>query len=166
MSYSSPFSTSEDVARSGMQTLEQLHEEGGISLFAWALIARGGDGKITVKQASGPAPLAAALGLLAGAVVGAAGGPAGSAVGAMLGHAGLLADWVRSGIDLKFLDDVGKTLTTGKAAGVAEIEESRTWLRNSKLRNQGGVICRRFERTSPVINYCKNRKRWRNRSND
>jgi len=136
---------SEDAASSGMQTLEHLHEEGGISVFASALITRGRDGNIAVKQASGQAPLTAALGLLTGAVVGAAGGPAGSAVGAMLGgHVGLLADWARSGVDLKFLDDVGKKLTIGKAAVVAEIEESWTSLLEPRLRNQGGVIYRRF----------------------
>jgi len=136
---------SEDAAIKGMRTLTHLHEEGGISLYASALIVRGRDGNVSVKQPSDPTPLGAALGLLTGGIVGILGGPAGSAVGASLGgYVGLLADWARSGIDLKFLDDVGKTLSPGKAAVLAEIEESWTSLLEPRLKKQGGIVFRQF----------------------
>ena len=135
----------EDAAIKGMQTLTDLHQEGGLSLYASALIARGRDGNIAVKQQSEPAPLGTAIGLLTGGIVGILGGPAGSAVGASLGgYIGLLADWARFGVDLKFLDDVGKALNGGKAAVLAEIEESWTSILEPRLREQGGVVFRRF----------------------
>ncbi len=135
----------EDAAVKGMRTLTDLHQEGGISLYASALIVRAKDGKISVKQPSDPTPLGAALGLLTGGIVGILGGPAGSAVGASLGgYVGLLVDWAHSGIDLKFLDDVGKTLSPGKAAVLAEIEESWTSLLEPRLREQDGIVFRRF----------------------
>lgn len=80
-----------------------------------------------------------------GGIAGIVGGPAGSAVGASLGaYVGLLADWAHAGIDLKFLDDTGKTLGVGKAAVLAEIEESWTSLLEPRLRQQGGLVFRRF----------------------
>ena len=136
---------SEDAAAKGMRTLDDLHKEGGISLYASALIVRGKDGNITVRQQSDPTPLSTALGLLTGGIVGILGGPAGSAVGVSLGgYIGLLADWARTGVDLKFLDDVGTTLGPGKAAVLAEIEESWTSLLEPRLRDQGGIVFRRF----------------------
>ena len=136
---------SEDAAVRGMRTLTELHEEGGVSVYDSALIVRGRDGNIAVKQQSEPAPLGTAIGLLTGGIVGILGGPAGSAVGASLGsYIGLLADWARFGVDLKFLDDVGKTLSGGKAAVLAEIEESWTSIVEPRLREQGGVVFRRF----------------------
>jgi uncharacterized membrane protein len=95
-----PFFDSEDAAVKGMRTLERLHEEGGVSLYSSALIVRGRDGNISVKQQSDPSPLGTALGLLTGGLIGILGGPAGSAVAASLGgYVGLLADGARHGID-------------------------------------------------------------------
>ncbi len=136
----------EDKAVKGAHTLKDLHQEGGISLFAWALIVKDRDGRISVKQQSGQASVGTALGLLMGGIVGILGGPAGSAVGASLGaYVGLLADWARHGIDLKFLDDVSKTLGPGKAAVLAEIEQSWISLVEPRLQQQGATVFRRFQ---------------------
>jgi uncharacterized membrane protein len=135
----------EDLAAKGMRTLKELHDVGGISLYASALIVKDRDGGIIVKQHSGEAPLGTGLGLLVGGIVGILGGPAGAAVGASLGgYLGLLADWARHGIDLKFLDDVSKTLDVGKAAVLAEIEQSWVWPLEQQLTQQGGTVFRRF----------------------
>ena len=49
------------------------------------------------------------------------------AVGASLGGlAGVLFDVSKSGVDVSFLDDVAKTLTAGKVAVLAEVDESWT----------------------------------------
>ena len=74
-------SDTEDAAANGLQALKELHEEGGISLYAWALIARNRDGQISVKQQSRVALVGTAVGLLVGGIAGSVGGPAGSAVG-------------------------------------------------------------------------------------
>jgi hypothetical protein len=55
-----------------------------------------------------------------------------------------LADWVRHGIDLKFLDDVSKTLDVGKTAVLAEIEQSWVSPLEQRLTQQGGTVFRRF----------------------
>jgi len=136
----------EDAAAKGLQTLKDLHQEGGVSLFAWALITKDRDGSISLRQQSAEAPLGTAVGLLMGGIMGILGGPAGSAVGASVGgYVGLLADWARHGIDFKFLDDVGKTLDRGKAAVLAEIEEGWSSLLEPRLRERGGTVFRRFK---------------------
>lgn len=134
----------EAAAANGMRTVEGCHQEGAVSVYASALIVR--DGQISVKQQqNAKAPLGTALGLLLGGIAGIPAGPAGSAAAASLGgYMGLLADCARSGVDLKFVDDVGKTLTAGKAAVLAEIEESWASVLEPRLREQGGVVFRRF----------------------
>jgi uncharacterized membrane protein len=135
----------EDAADKGLLALKALHQEGGISLYAWALIVKNRDGAISVKQQSGESFVGTGLGLLTGGIVGILGGPAGAAVGGAIGsYVGLLADWARHGIDLQFLDDVRKTLAAGKAAVLAEIEESWVSPVELRLKEQGGVVFRRF----------------------
>jgi uncharacterized membrane protein len=135
----------EDAADKGLDALKGLHQEGGISLYAWALIVKNRDGAISVKQQSGESFVGTGLGLLMGGIVGILGGPAGAAVGGTIGsYVGLLADWARHGIDLQFLDDVRKTLAAGKAAVLAEIEESWVSPVELQLKEQGGVVFRRF----------------------
>jgi|SRR5271165_3463681 len=104
----------EDAADKGLRALKGLHQEGGISLYAWALIIKNRDGAISVKQQSGESFVGTGLGL--GGIVGIlGGGPAGAAVGGAIGsYVGLLADWARHGIDLQFLDDVRTTLAAVK----------------------------------------------------
>jgi uncharacterized membrane protein len=135
----------EDAAGKGLHALKELHQEGGISLYAWALIIKNRDGGISVKQQGGDLLVGTGLGLLMGGIVGILGGPAGAAVGGAIGsYVGLLADWARHGIDLQFLDDVGKTLAARKVAVLAEIEESWVSPVELRLKEQGGTVFRRF----------------------
>ena len=93
----------EDAAVRGLETVRELHREGSISLYAWALIVKDPDAGISVKQQSSVALVGTALGLLIGGIAGILGGPAGSAVGGSIGaYIGLLADWARHGIDYNF----------------------------------------------------------------
>ena len=135
----------EDAAANGLQALRELHEEGGISLYAWALIVRNRDGQISVKQQSRVALVGTAVGLLVGGIAGSVGGPAGSAVGGSIGaYVGMLADWARHGIDLQFLSDLNKTLEPGKAAILGEIEENWFSPVEARLEKLGGSVFRRF----------------------
>jgi uncharacterized membrane protein len=135
----------EDAADKGLHVLKELHQEGGISVYAWALIVKNRDGAISVKRQSGESFVGTGLGLLMGGIVGIVGGPAGVAVGGAVGsYVGLLAYWARHGIDLQFLDDTRKTLAAGKAAVLAEIEESWVSPVELRLKEQGGVVFRRF----------------------
>ena len=134
----------EDAAAKGLQTLKDLHREGGISLYSWTLIVRDGK-RITVKEQSVDRPVGTALGLLTGAIVGILGGPAGSAIGAAMGgYIGMLADCARAGIDLNFLEDAGKKLDVAEAAVLAEIEENWVLVLEPRLREHGGTVLRRF----------------------
>jgi uncharacterized membrane protein len=135
----------ETAAYEGLSALQKLHNDGAITLYASAVIVKGKTGQFDLKQAADEGPLGTALGLLTGSLVGILGGPAGVAVGATLGgFTGFLFDLDKSGVDAAFLDDVAKTLTAGKIAVLAEVEESWTTPVNTRLHALGGVVFRRL----------------------
>jgi uncharacterized membrane protein len=135
----------ESAALEGLRELRDLHREGGVSLYASAVVVKDKKGKVSVKQEADKGPAGTALGLLAGGLVGVLGGPASLPVGAYIGGlTGLLFDLGKFGVDLAFFDDVSKALTAGKAAVLAEVEESWTSLLDERLRKQGGTVYRRF----------------------
>lgn len=135
----------ESAALEGLRELRDLHNEGGVSLYASAVIVKDKTGKVTVEQEVDKGPAGTAVGLLAGGLVGVLGGPAGLPVGAYIGGlAGLLFDLAKFGVDLRFFDDVSKALTAGKAAVLAEVEESWTSLLDERLGKHGGTLYRQF----------------------
>jgi uncharacterized membrane protein len=135
----------QEGAFEGLSALKDLHRDGDISLFSSAVIAKDKNGKIEVKQAADPGPMGTAVGLLTGSLMGLFGGPAGLAVGASLGGlAGLIFDASKSGVDVTFLEEVSQSLTAGKFAVVAEIDESWTTPVDTRLHKQGGILFRRL----------------------
>jgi len=135
----------EPTAFEGLSALRDLHRDGDITLYASAVMAKDKAGKIDVKQRADDGPVGTAVGLLTGSLIGILGGPAGVAAGASLGGlTGFLFDLDQSGIDATFLDDVSKTLTPGKAAVVAEVEESWTTPVDTRLHKLGGIVFRRL----------------------
>lgn len=135
----------EAAAFEGLSALKDLHRNGDISLYSSAVIAKDNTGKIELKQAADTGPVGTAVGLLTGSLIGILGGPAGMALGASLGGlAGLVFDANKSGVDVTFLDDVSKTLTAGKVAVLAEIEESWTAPVDTRLHKLGGMVFRRL----------------------
>ncbi|TMJ01578.1 MAG: DUF1269 domain-containing protein [Alphaproteobacteria bacterium] len=135
----------EAAAYEGLSALKDLHREGDISLYSSAVVAKDNTGKIALKQAADAGPVGTAVGLLTGSLMGLLGGPAGMALGASLGGlAGLVFDANESGVDLTFLDDVSNSLTGGRVAVVAEIDESWTAPVDARLNKLGGVIFRRL----------------------
>src|SRR4029078_7826743 len=72
-------------------------------------------------------------------------GPAGLAVGASIGGlAGLVFYVNKTGGDVTFVDDVSKSLTGGKFAVVAEIEESWTTPVDTRMHRLDGIVFRRL----------------------
>ena len=135
----------EPAAFEGLSALRDLHRDGDITLYASAVIVKDKTGKINVKQEADDGPVGTAVGLLTGSLIGILGGPAGLAVGASLGGlTGFLFDLDRSGIGATFLDDVSKTLTPGKAAVVAEVEENWTTPVDTRVHKLGGIVFRRL----------------------
>jgi len=135
----------EAAAFEGLRALRDLHRDGDITLYATAVMVKDEAGKITVKQEADDGPVGTAVGLLTGSLIGILGGPAGLAVGASLGGlTGFLADLDRSGIAATFLDDVSNTLTNGKAAVLAEVEEGWTTPVDAQVHKLGGTVFRRL----------------------
>jgi uncharacterized membrane protein len=136
---------SEVAAFEGLSALRDLHKAGDITLYGAAALIKDSGGKITVRQVDEEGPVGAALGLLTGGMIGLLAGPVGLPIGAALGGlTGLLFDLDRSGVSVAFVDDVSKALLPGKAAIVADVDESWTTPVNSRLHKLGAVIFRRL----------------------
>lgn len=134
----------EPAAFEGQSALKELHAAGDITLYATAVIVKDAAGTVSVKQAADEGPIGTSLGLLTGSMIGLLAGPIGVAVGASTGAlTGLLIDLGESGIGLDFVDEVSKTLSPGKVAVIAEVEE--TWVTpvDTKLGQLGGIVFRR-----------------------
>ena len=134
----------ENQAYEGKKALQQLDDEGSISVYAYAVLAKNADGTATVKQGDDVGPMGTLLGTSFGTLIGVLGGPAGMALGATAGMAAgstLDLDNVRVGSD--FIDDVQKGLLANKVAVIAEIEEDWTTPVDTSMEAIGGTVYRR-----------------------
>ncbi len=134
----------ESKAYEGQQALQQLDDEGSISLYAYAVLAKGPDGKATIKQGDDSGPLGTLLGTSLGSLIGLLGGPAGVAVGAAAGMlGGATADLDNARIGADFIDDVNAELRPNRVALVAEIEEEWATPVDTRMEAIGGTVFRR-----------------------
>jgi uncharacterized membrane protein len=134
----------ERTAYEGLKALNDMDAEGSITLYASAVIAKNAEGKLTVKQTADEGPLGTGVGLFTGSLIGLLGGPAGVAVGALTGMAGgALYDLATLGVGGDFLDEVGRQLTPGKVAVVAEIWEEWVTPLDTRIEAVGGIVFRR-----------------------
>ena len=134
----------EKAADAGTHALRKLHDEGDITLYASAVIARDAKGKVSVKETTHRGGIGAGVGLAVGALVGMMGGKAGMAVGAVTGTvSGAIRDFWVAGVDLDFVEEAEKMLQPGKAALVAEVDEEWVVPVDSALEAAGGVVYRR-----------------------
>lgn len=135
---------SETAADAGSHALRKLHDEGDITLYAMAVIARDSTGKVSVKEAADRAVSGAGVGLAVGALVGLMAGPAGLAIGAVTGTlAGAIRDFRVAGVDLDFVEEAENMLLPGKVALVAEVDEEWVVPVDSALEASGGTVPRR-----------------------
>src|SRR5215469_17216504 len=101
----------EAKAYQGKQALLQLDGEGNISVYAYAVVAKGADGIVTVKKGDDAGPLGTLLGTSVGSVIGLLGGPAGVAISAASGLvAGGAFDLDNARIGDDFIQDVSDVL--------------------------------------------------------
>ena len=134
----------ESKAYEGKSALLQLADDGNITLYGYAVLAKHADGSATVKQADDPGPLGTLLGTSLGSLIGLLGGPVGVAIGAAAGMAtGATADLDNARIGEDFLDDVTKVLLPNRVAVVAEIEEDWTTPVDTRMEAIGGTVFRR-----------------------
>ena len=136
---------SERTAFEGLTALKDLHRDGDITLYASTVIAKDASGTVSVRQAADRGPIGTLVGIVTGGLVGLLGGPAGVAVGAYVGgFGGLMYDLFKAGVSMDFVDEVSASLTPGKAAVVADIDE--TWVTpiDTRLGALGGTTFRRL----------------------
>jgi uncharacterized membrane protein len=134
----------ETMAFEGLTALKGLHRDGDITLYASTVIAKDASGTVSVRQAADRGPIGTLVGIVTGGLVGLLGGPAGVAVGAYVGgFGGLMYDLFKSGVSIDFVDEVSASLTPGKAAVIADVDE--TWVTpiDTRLGALGGTTFRR-----------------------
>jgi uncharacterized membrane protein len=132
----------EAKAYEGTRALRELHVEGELSLYGFAVIAKDANGKLSIREA--PDDLAGtALGSLVGALVGVLGGPAGVVVGMTAGMMlGSISDLLNIGVGADFLDKVSGELAPGKSAVIAEVDEDWVSPLNTRMEALGGTVAR------------------------
>lgn len=136
---------SEEAAYEGVAALKDLHREGDISLYASSVIAKDDAGAVAVRQAADAGPLGTLVGVVGGSLVGLLGGPAGALVGGWIGGgAGLVYDLFSVGVGVDLMDEVGTSLTPGKVAVVADIDESWTTPVDTRPDVLGATVLRRY----------------------
>ncbi|MBN1139292.1 MAG: hypothetical protein JXM73_22135, partial [Anaerolineae bacterium] len=60
----------ESKAYEGSRALQDLQHEGSINLYAKAVVARGADGAVAIKQEGDMGPIGTGVGLLTGSLIG------------------------------------------------------------------------------------------------
>jgi uncharacterized membrane protein len=124
--------------------LAALDQEGSVSLYATAVIAKDASGRVSVEQEADEGPLGTLVGIMTGTLVGLIAGPAGAAAGAAAGaYGGGMFDLVRVGIGTDFVDEVSGSLKPGKVAVIAEIDEDWVTPVDSRMEALGGEVFRR-----------------------
>lgn len=135
---------SEVKAYEGLKALQELQNEGSLTVYATAVVLRDAAGNVTVKQQDDQGPIGTAVGMLAGGLMGMIAGPVGLAIGAGAGmYGGALYDLANLGIGADYLTDIEKSLQPGKSAVVAEVWEEWTTPVDTRMGALGGVVIRR-----------------------
>lgn len=137
----------EKKACEGKAALYELQGEGGITIYAGAVIIKHADGTASVKEFDEPAPVGSALGTAIGSLIGLLGGPPGVAIGAASGFTlGTLVDidrYENTRVGEGFAADLLETVTPTKVVVVAEIEETSTTPVDTRMEAIGGIVFRR-----------------------
>jgi uncharacterized membrane protein len=135
----------EGKAYEGSRALADLHKEGNVSVYAAAVVSRGVDGKVSVKDDADEGPIGTALGMMTGALLGVLAGPEGVILGAAAGGMmGSVGDLINLGVGVDFLDEVSSKLEPGKTAVVAEVSESWVTPVDTRMEALGGTVFRRY----------------------
>ena len=131
-------------AYEGKSALRQLEIEGSITISRAAVVAKQADGTTGVKQYDDVNPSGSLVGTSVGALIGLLGGPVGVAVGAASGLTlGALSDVGNACVGEDYVEEVSMSLTPGKVAVVAEIEEDWTTPVDTRMGALGGTVIRR-----------------------
>lgn len=139
----STFNTTPQALK-GVIALKDLHRAGDITLYTTAVIAKDASGTISIKQAAERQWEHTVHGLLIGILLGTLGGSMGLAIGGSIGGlAGLVLDLAKAAVSADFLEEASRSLTPGKAALLAELDETLELPVDMKLVKLGERIYRR-----------------------
>jgi len=134
----------EIAAQAGLQALHKLHSQGDITVYDTGVLAKDGQGVVTVRKGLDPGAIGTGVGLAVGSLIGLLGGPLGLAVGAVTGTVvGAVRDFWVAGVGLDFIEEAEQMLQPGKLALVAEIEEEWIVPVDHALEAAGGMVFRR-----------------------
>jgi len=134
----------ESQAHQGLRVLRVLDQEGAISLYATALVAKDSKRVVSVKCAADEGPLGTAVRAFTGSLLGLLGGPAGLAVAASVGTvSGVLLDMAKVGVNEEFLAEVCQQLRPGTVALIAEASEEQVTPVDASIAAFGGIVIRR-----------------------
>ncbi len=134
----------ETKAYEGKSALRQLETEGSITIYRAAVVAKNADGTTAVKQYDDVNPSGGLVGTSLGGLIGLLGGPVGVAVGAVSGLAlGAISDVGHARVGADYVEEVSTSLTPGKVAVVAEIEEGWTTPVDTRMEALAGTVIRR-----------------------
>jgi uncharacterized membrane protein len=134
----------ETKAYEGVSALRQLEREGNLSAYAGAVLAKNANGATTVKQLDDLDHVGTLVGTSVGGLIGLLAGPIGVAVGAVSGLAvGALSDIADARVGDDFVEEVGKSLTPGKVAVIAEVDEEWTAPVDTRMEALAGLVIRR-----------------------
>lgn len=135
---------SEAKAHEAKKALLLCEAEGAVSIYGYATLVKQATGIATIVEGNVVGPIGSLLGTSLGSLIGLLGGPAGLAIGAASGFAlGGLVDLRNSRVGADFIDDVARSLTPGKVALVAEIDEEWTLPVDRRIEAIGGTVFRR-----------------------
>ncbi len=133
----------EKKAFEGTRALANLDFEGSIAIHAQAVIQKNQDGTVSMKQVEDEFPVRTLGGTAIGSLIGLLGGPIGLGIGAAVGATtGMVADVYVAGVDEDFLTDIAATLTPGKVAVVADINEEWVTPLDTRMEALGGIVFR------------------------
>jgi uncharacterized membrane protein len=133
----------ESQAYEGERALLDMHREGTLTLFNDAVVVKEPGGRVAVRRAPDAEPVGTFGGMVTGGLVGLLGGPVGAAVGFGAGTLiGAAFDLTQEGLDRDFVEDVGARLEPGKAAVIAEIDESWQVPLDTRMDALGGRVVR------------------------
>jgi uncharacterized membrane protein len=135
---------SEQKAYEGAAALRELERDGGLAIYAGAVVIKSADGTTRVRQVEDMDPIGTLVGTSVGGLIGLLGGPLGLAIGAASGFTvGAFADIADLRVGDDFVEDVAQSLTPSKVAVIAEVDEGWTTPVDTRMEALGGVVIRR-----------------------
>jgi len=135
--------TEENRAVDALMSLRRLRDQGEIEFYDAGIIARGKDGKVSMKQVTDKMPEEFMWGSLIGSFIGLIGGPVGVVAGSIAGGlTGATLDFVDVGVKKACIDQVGQSLQANNSAVVALVWEDSNESLDQAMAPLGGRVFR------------------------